>query len=314
VANLSRLSEAEEEAHGALALAREIGDPVSEAQALLVLALVAGYAGDPQTSLTWCWQAQRIDTTCLPGWLVRGGSTVLIDALTEAGELADAERACAAGLAAARHAGAFEQSDCLLLMAHLDIRAGRLPEAAAHLREATTIAARLDGNLLLLMNSLDMCGHLCAHTDRPADAVTAWAALAACEQHSGMPSPPSERRRREEPLRNAMRVLGPAAARAAEERGAAMGPAAAAEYVALLAAEDAPQPPGSDDVPGLPRLSARERELVTLVAQGRTDAQIAEQLYISVRTVRSHLDRIRDKTGYRRRADLTRLALQARLV
>jgi len=58
-------------------------------------------------------------------------------------------------------------------------------------------------------------------------------------------------------------------------------------------------------------LSARERELVTLVARGRTDAQIAAQLYISIRTVRSHLDRIRDKTGCRRRADLTRLALGA---
>ena len=38
------------------------------------------------------------------------------------------------------------------------------------------------------------------------------------------------------------------------------------------------------------------------------------QLYISIRTVRSHLDRIRDKTGCRRRADLTRLALAAGLV
>jgi predicted ATPase/DNA-binding CsgD family transcriptional regulator len=66
--------------------------------------------------------------------------------------------------------------------------------------------------------------------------------------------------------------------------------------------------------PGLARLSPRERELVTLVARGRTDAQIAEELYISVRTVRSHLDRIRDKTGCRRRADLTRIALQANLV
>jgi DNA-binding CsgD family transcriptional regulator len=51
-----------------------------------------------------------------------------------------------------------------------------------------------------------------------------------------------------------------------------------------------------------------------LVAQGATDAQIAERLYIAVSTVRTHLDRIRDKTGCRRRADLTRLALQAGLV
>ena len=60
-------------------------------------------------------------------------------------------------------------------------------------------------------------------------------------------------------------------------------------------------------------LTLRERELLTLLAQGSTDAQIAEQLVISVRTVSSHLDRIRDKTGCRRRADLTRLALQAGL-
>jgi DNA-binding CsgD family transcriptional regulator len=64
----------------------------------------------------------------------------------------------------------------------------------------------------------------------------------------------------------------------------------------------------------LPRLSPRERELITLVAQGRTDAQIAAQLYITVRTVSSHLDRIRDKTGCRRRADITRLALSVGLV
>jgi predicted ATPase/DNA-binding CsgD family transcriptional regulator len=70
----------------------------------------------------------------------------------------------------------------------------------------------------------------------------------------------------------------------------------------------------SPEPPGMAWLSARERQLVTLVAQGLTDAQIAAQFYISVRTVRSHLDRIRDKSGCRRRADLTRLALQAGLL
>jgi predicted ATPase/class 3 adenylate cyclase/DNA-binding CsgD family transcriptional regulator len=78
-----------------------------------------------------------------------------------------------------------------------------------------------------------------------------------------------------------------------------------------LTAPDQRRPP---DLPGLAQLSARERELVILVARGANDAQIAERLYIAVSTVRSHLDRIRDKTGCRRRADLTRLALQAGLV
>src|SRR6185437_3668131 len=114
----------------------------------------------------------------------------------------------------------------------------------------------------------------------------------------------------EEQLRGARLVLGPGRARAAEDRGAAMSMATAAEYVLLLTDPGPPQP--AEPAPG--KLSARERELVTLVAQGRTNAQIAGQLYISVRTVGSHLDRIRDKTGCRRRADLTRLALATGLV
>jgi DNA-binding NarL/FixJ family response regulator len=58
------------------------------------------------------------------------------------------------------------------------------------------------------------------------------------------------------------------------------------------------------------RLSEREQEVLTKLAQGDTDAEIAEKLFISIRTVHSHLDRIRDKTGRRRRADLTRLAVE----
>ena len=90
-----------------------------------------------------------------------------------------------------------------------------------------------------------------------------------------------------------------------------MSLATAAEYALMLTA---PGPPPAPAPAGPGKLSARERELVTLVAQGRTDADIAAQLYISIRTVRSHLDRIRDKTGCRRRADLTRLALAEGLV
>ena len=114
---------------------------------------------------------------------------------------------------------------------------------------------------------------------------------------------------REEALRTIRQMLSPARVRAAEQRGAAMSLDTAAEYALMLTDPGPPQP-----APGPDTLSARERELVTLVAQGRTNAQIAAQLYISVRTVGSHLDRIRDKTGCRRRADLTRLALATGLV
>jgi pSer/pThr/pTyr-binding forkhead associated (FHA) protein len=57
-------------------------------------------------------------------------------------------------------------------------------------------------------------------------------------------------------------------------------------------------------------VTPRERELLAFVAGGATDRQIADALAITVATVRSHLDRIHEKTGRRRRADLTRLALE----
>jgi DNA-binding NarL/FixJ family response regulator len=90
-----------------------------------------------------------------------------------------------------------------------------------------------------------------------------------------------------------------------------MALATAAEFAGLLATASPHEPQAPL---GLHQLRAQERELVTLVAHGRTDTQIAGQPYNSIRTVRSHLDRIRDKTGCRRRADLTRLALQVGLV
>jgi DNA-binding CsgD family transcriptional regulator/tetratricopeptide (TPR) repeat protein len=65
----------------------------------------------------------------------------------------------------------------------------------------------------------------------------------------------------------------------------------------------------SDESTG-PHLSDREKEVLILLAEGRTDREIADALIISITTVRSHLDRIRDRTGCRRRADLTRLAIE----
>ena len=56
-------------------------------------------------------------------------------------------------------------------------------------------------------------------------------------------------------------------------------------------------------------LSMREQEVLRLVAQGLTDRQIASTIYVSPRTVQNHLARIRDKTGLRRRSELTRWAV-----
>ena len=186
--------------------------------------------------------------------------------------------------------------------------AGRMAEGRAHLRRAIALCSRI-GHQPILIECLDSCTYLCTATARWNQAITMWAACNTALQAAGIDAGiPNGTQRREQGLRNARQALGPEQARAAEDRGTAMNLATATQYALLLLAEEPDQAP-----PGL-GLSARGRELVTLVTKGHTNAQIAARLHISVRTVGSHLDRIRDKTGCRRRADLTQLALRPGLV
>ena len=308
--NLGRLAEAARDGRRSLALARELGYPAGEALALAGLSIAAYDGDDLDSAVQLARQAGQI-TADIPGWIARLRSYFLTEVLTAAGDLPAAERVCAAGLAQSREAGDLWNLVGLLpKMATLDLRAGRAGDAAAHLNEALQIAVRT-GAKGDALDGLDSCGYLCAATGRHAGALTLWAASAARFQSEGYPEALPYTRRRQEPRRKARQALGPVRTREAEERGAAMSLATATEYALMLTAPGPQQPQAP---PGTGNLSARERELVTLVAQGRTDTQIAAQLFISVRTVRSHLDRIRDKTGCRRRADLTRLALSAGLV
>jgi predicted ATPase/class 3 adenylate cyclase/DNA-binding CsgD family transcriptional regulator len=306
LSKLGRLAEAVDNGRRALGLARELGYPLGERLAMFGLTQAAFDAGDLHGALELARQAEQI-TADIPGRMARNWSCLMTGLLAATGDLAAAETTGAAGLARAREADdLWAVSELLNLMAEVDLRSDRAEDAATHLREALQIGGSFE-----LLNGLYVCGELCAATERPADALTAWAAHAANSQRAGLDKPSRQAGAHQEALRRARQALGPARARAAEKRGTAMNLATAAEYALMLTAPGSQQP---DTTPGTGTLSARERELVTLVAQGRTDAQIAEQLYISIRTVRSHLDRIRDQTGCRRRADLTRLALSTELV
>ena len=299
---LGQLAGAVDDGRRSLVISRELDYPAGEVVALMSLGIAALYAGDGGGAVQLVRQAGQIRAD-IPGWIARARSNIVTLVLIEAGNLAAAEPVCAAGLAGSRDAGdLWNLGSLLTYMAILDLQAGRTEDAGAHLHEALRLGLQTGGHTDLL-EVLDWCGHLCAATGRADEAVTVWAAWAALQPQDMITGAPTGARRRQESLGQARLTLGAARAHAAGERGAAMNLEIAAEYALMLTTS--PQPAAAE--PG--KLSARERELVILVAQGRTDAEIAAELYISIRTVRSHLDRIRDKTGCRRRADLTRLAL-----
>jgi DNA-binding NarL/FixJ family response regulator len=61
-------------------------------------------------------------------------------------------------------------------------------------------------------------------------------------------------------------------------------------------------------------LSARELEVLRLLATGLTDAQIAEHLVLSLHTIHAHLRTIYSKLGVTSRSAATRYAFEHQLV
>jgi len=87
---------------------------------------------------------------------------------------------------------------------------------------------------------------------------------------------------------------------------------ASGSSAARAARRRAPAPPTARS--GAERLSRRELEVLRLLAQGWSDAQIAAQLVISTRTVNHHVAAIYSKLGVSSRAAATRAALEGNLL
>jgi len=80
-----------------------------------------------------------------------------------------------------------------------------------------------------------------------------------------------------------------------------------------------PQPSSTPFSPDSARLSAlgitpRELEILGLIAAGLSNREIAERLFVSENTVKTHSSRLFDKLGARRRTQAVQLAKEARLI
>lgn len=75
-----------------------------------------------------------------------------------------------------------------------------------------------------------------------------------------------------------------------------------------------PDAPALQTPPGMDQLTEREREVLTAVAQGLSNAEIAEALYMSHATAKTHVSRVLTKLDARDRAQLVVLAYESGLV
>jgi DNA-binding NarL/FixJ family response regulator len=81
-----------------------------------------------------------------------------------------------------------------------------------------------------------------------------------------------------------------------------------------LIEEFARRPEPAADPAALAALTDREREVLTLVARGLSNAELADRLYVSAATAKTHVSRILAKLQARDRAQLVMLAYESGLV
>ncbi|MFG3299678.1 response regulator [Micromonospora chersina] len=93
---------------------------------------------------------------------------------------------------------------------------------------------------------------------------------------------------------------------------ALLSPKATRGLIARFLAQPEPEPPATPD--RLRALTEREREVLTLVATGLSNEQIAQRLVVSPLTAKTHVNRAMAKLGARDRAQLVVFAYQTGLV
>jgi len=154
-------------------------------------------------------------------------------------------------------------------------------------------------------------GEVVAAQRQLAWAAQLWGAADALRDALGVPIPPFELADYERSLSAARVHLGERAFAAAWAQGRAMTPEQA---LAAQGQKPAPTSTTTAAPPTYPAgLTAREMEVLRLVAGGLTDVQVAEKLILSPRTVHAHISSIYSKLGVTSRSTATRYAIEHHL-
>jgi DNA-binding CsgD family transcriptional regulator len=192
---------------------------------------------------------------------------------------------------------------------------GNVARAAALYRESLD-SWQGQGSELITVEILTGLARLAAK-DQPERAVCLFAATQAMQTRVGLAPAPALRAKNERILASARRALGEEAFAAAWAAGQELPlQRAAAEAQSVTA--DASRPSNADPDPRLSgaigELSRRELEVLGLVAEGLTSAQVGERLFLSPRTVNAHLSSIYHKLGVSSRSAAVRIAVEHNLV
>lgn len=280
-----RYREAIGQAAGAVELMRTLGDDDGQARALRALAQVAAAAGDSRRAISCCQQSIAIFAELGDRQAEAWSSTVLAYAHFTVDEI---DHGVEADLAALRLLASAEPAPAIARRSRvgLSYAAARRGDLAAHRKYLAGAIADLqllgaaDGDSEWLWSGVSL-----AHSEGRMAAVLRLAGAARALARHGTAVPPLVEVIVTAAIEDAERTVGGPAAEKLLSAGATM------------TTEEA-----ISDALGLPdrsrpALSEREHEVAMLTGRGLTNAEIAEQLFISRRTVETHQEHIRAKLG-----------------
>ena len=207
----------------------------------------------------------------------------------------------------------------LHILGRVQAQRGEMTAAYSSYQESLALC-REQGEQFIVPFNLEGLAGVLATQGELRGAAQLWGVAEALREAIASPLPPVDRADYTQAVATARVQLGEQAFAAAWQEGRTMTleqVLAAPERVALSTPTSAGQPSTTTakTLPTYPAgLTAREVEVLRLVAQGLTDAQVAEQLVISSRTVNWHLTSIYSKIQVSSRAAATRFAVEHHLV
>ncbi len=203
------------------------------------------------------------------------------------------------------------ESRSLLHWAHLGVYQQDYAAARSRYEESLTLSQAL-GHKGLIAAGLKGLAVVATAQGLPIASVRLWGAAETVDQDSAVSLPLVLRASVEQAQARARSYLGEQAFTQAWAEGRRMSPEQALATLRTAKANPPVETKQTHASPG--GLTAREVEVLRFVAKGMTDAQVAEQLIISPRTVNWHLTSIYNKLGINSRVAAARFAVEHQLV
>ena len=310
-------SKARASAEESLALFRELEDTVGICEALLSLARVL-FDSQENTAT-----GEALLNECLTLASKVGDEGQMADANHLAAEVAlsqgdiDMARSLIEKSLAFYREKGFQQysAEALVTLGHVATVEADYATAQACYEESLVIAIEIDDQRVIPL-SLEGVAAVVAAQGVLVWAARLWGAADILRETTGRPLQSRERARYEQAVTDTRTQLGEKDFAAAWTQGRMMTPAQAlaAQGQAMRPAESLATPHAKSPLTYPDGLTAREVEVLRLVAQGLSNAEIAEQLIISLLTVKAHMRSLYNKLGISSRSAATRYAIEHHLL